>query len=637
VAKELILDVVAKKTSRDLGLLADEFEKLAGQTDDFGNKLNKTTTFSKLLDTQIAKTKTTVKELGQELDRTGSKDTAGLLKGAQANLKSLERIKGDLSKALEDGGKDAAPVVFDGIIGTLKNLPPEFQGFLVGGAVLAAPVVGSAIGGAILAGVGAAGIGLAIAGQIHNPAVVSAFADLKTEVTRDLTAASSAFGPVLVDTADKAGAAFARITPGLERALDKLAPKADHLVDGFTGLAENAAPGFTKALQGSGVVIDQLAKDLPKLGSAVGTGLGLIADNAQGAADGLHQVLNVAGALILTTSGLVNQLEQADIVLEKLTAGHLTDLIIGPGLAKALDGNADSANNFNSIVGKLAFGFLDYAGKGDKAKDSSDGFAQKLTDLRTALEKTTGAQNDLTTATIAWNTAASDGKLNALQYRDATDNLKTALQNSKGAFTDNTAAGRANEEAYLAAAGAAQQHATKVYESTGSALAAAQAYRADKTALDAAAASGGATAAQIAKLNTQLDNAVKIRKGSVTIEVSLTGNGKGLVLGNQGTYLNASNGVKYRAAGGPILPGQPYVVGERGPELIVPNTAGTVIPKVPTAPSYASVGRDSSGGAASAPRAVQHTVTFSGATDSVFASAFMELVRNGLVQIQTVS
>lgn len=33
-----------------------------------------------------------------------------------------------------------------------------------------------------------------------------------------------------------------------------------------------------------------------------------------------------------------------------------------------------------------------------------------------------------------------------------------------------------------------------------------------------------------------------------------------------------------RAAGGPVMPGKAYLVGERGPELVVPNTAGTVMP-----------------------------------------------------------
>lgn len=35
---------------------------------------------------------------------------------------------------------------------------------------------------------------------------------------------------------------------------------------------------------------------------------------------------------------------------------------------------------------------------------------------------------------------------------------------------------------------------------------------------------------------------------------------------------------KPEAAGGPVFPGNPYVVGERGPELFMPATAGTIIP-----------------------------------------------------------
>jgi hypothetical protein len=40
----------------------------------------------------------------------------------------------------------------------------------------------------------------------------------------------------------------------------------------------------------------------------------------------------------------------------------------------------------------------------------------------------------------------------------------------------------------------------------------------------------------------------------------------------------ARSGAAPRAAGGPVLAGRPYLVGERGPELIVPRAPGTVIP-----------------------------------------------------------
>lgn len=38
----------------------------------------------------------------------------------------------------------------------------------------------------------------------------------------------------------------------------------------------------------------------------------------------------------------------------------------------------------------------------------------------------------------------------------------------------------------------------------------------------------------------------------------------------------------FRANGGPVTAGQPYIVGERGPELMVPSQSGTIIPRVPT-------------------------------------------------------
>lgn len=45
----------------------------------------------------------------------------------------------------------------------------------------------------------------------------------------------------------------------------------------------------------------------------------------------------------------------------------------------------------------------------------------------------------------------------------------------------------------------------------------------------------------------------------------------------RGVDLN-NNGVIGRAIGGPVMPSQMYMVGERGPELFVPNTPGTIVP-----------------------------------------------------------
>lgn len=48
---------------------------------------------------------------------------------------------------------------------------------------------------------------------------------------------------------------------------------------------------------------------------------------------------------------------------------------------------------------------------------------------------------------------------------------------------------------------------------------------------------------------------------------------------NVGGFVNSiGNSLGFRAAGGPVMADNPYVVGERGPELFVPNRSGSIIP-----------------------------------------------------------
>ena len=49
--------------------------------------------------------------------------------------------------------------------------------------------------------------------------------------------------------------------------------------------------------------------------------------------------------------------------------------------------------------------------------------------------------------------------------------------------------------------------------------------------------------------------------------------------------------IEARAAGGPVNAGQPYLVGEQGPEVIVPNGSGTVIPNGQSPSLYAGLGQ----------------------------------------------
>lgn len=61
---------------------------------------------------------------------------------------------------------------------------------------------------------------------------------------------------------------------------------------------------------------------------------------------------------------------------------------------------------------------------------------------------------------------------------------------------------------------------------------------------------------------------------------SLIGGGDrgGGVGGGLASVLLAALGAPGRATGGPVSPGRPFWVGERGPELFVPTAAGSVLP-----------------------------------------------------------
>ncbi|HEX8223932.1 MAG TPA: tail tape measure protein [Allosphingosinicella sp.] len=67
--------------------------------------------------------------------------------------------------------------------------------------------------------------------------------------------------------------------------------------------------------------------------------------------------------------------------------------------------------------------------------------------------------------------------------------------------------------------------------------------------------------------------AAAIRGG---IQAAAGGGGKGGLLAAAAQLLAAGLGAPGRATGGPVAPGRPYLVGERGPELFVPTQSGRV-------------------------------------------------------------
>ena len=67
-----------------------------------------------------------------------------------------------------------------------------------------------------------------------------------------------------------------------------------------------------------------------------------------------------------------------------------------------------------------------------------------------------------------------------------------------------------------------------------------------------------------------------IRSGLNSISGSAGGGGQGGLLGTISSIVGSLFGAPGRATGGPVSPGRAYRVGENGPELFVPTSAGRV-------------------------------------------------------------
>lgn len=87
-----------------------------------------------------------------------------------------------------------------------------------------------------------------------------------------------------------------------------------------------------------------------------------------------------------------------------------------------------------------------------------------------------------------------------------------------------------------------------------------------------------------------------------------TGSTGGGVAASLGALLGGLVGLPGRATGGPVSPGSAYLVGERGPELFVPTTSGSIAPGVGNAaPREVRVAITVNAGSAQAAGALQQS------------------------------
>lgn len=233
------------------------------------------------------------------------------------------------------------------------------------------------------------------------------------------------------------------------------------------------------------------------------------------------------------------------------------------------------------------------------AKDAAKAFADAQKDLAEAVKSTTQAVKDTTTATNDYFNAAVTADQASAAWTLSLDALKTALKTNGDTLDVNTVAGAKNRQAIdtlvtatdkliekeLASGDTADQMRTKI-----------QGY-VDK--FDLATTSVGLTTKQVAALNTQYGLTPTSINTEISVNVSAAeaslaalaaqakaafsaaGGSAGIIGGSYSLPAGYTPPVtpptQHRAGGGPTAAGQPYIVGENGPELFMPDLGGTIV------------------------------------------------------------
>lgn len=626
MGKDLRLDVVTTSDGKGLLEAAGETEHLTDKVDDLGDKMRQTARDGGLLAIELEAVKVKQRELAAEFDYTGDKAILKTISSTRRYSGQLQKLKQDLENvggaAVQEGeklGADLGKNVESGMsssVGDVPTMVPVLVGALTSpGTYGILAMAGEAMGGAILTGIGAVGIGSGIALSINDPKVQTAIARLREDVTLGLTDAASSFVGPLSGAVGDIDDEFRKLQPDIKSVFDQISPEVDELTHGAVGFLDELIPAFGRAIVAAKPLIDLLAEDLPGLGASLGGLFDTISRNSGAAELGLQEIINGTEAVInLVAGGIVilselgrdlNDLELSaaegargliDIMIKIADAAHLPD----QGL-KNIDGELDKVVDKLKANQAIAAGASSSMGAFSTSTGAAAGNVDRLSTELLNFNIQMGAMNHLLDRTESLNSLT-------IGMADFAKQLKV----TKGAFDANTAAGAQNQNSYIGLIKQAQEYRQTLIDSGVPQAKADKAFQDMVIQIDKAADAAGWSKKQIDALNKQLGVTAALKPINVKINVTTA-------YSSTGERPSLGHNIPFLAGGGHFNPG-PIVVGEDGPELLVPDSAGTIIPNM-----------GSGGGGGHAPAAMATgmpaTVQFAAVPGDAAAEFILSLLR----------
>lgn len=623
----------------------------------FSNHIEQSGNFSEYLDVQLGKLRNDAKLLGEEFNRTGSVDIFGKLRENQNATSSLERLKKDLTKALDDGSSQGGQGLAKSIEGGAAQGSAGMWEILGYGAAAAAPLIAGTISAAVLAGVALGGIATGIVGQLHDPQIDAAASSAGKGIMAALTADTIPFKQPILDAINEISGAITSTLGAID--FKTLADEVKPLAEGIAGLIQQLGPGLNAAISGSEPVMQALGQVLPEIGKALSVMLSEIASGGPQAAEALRAVVLVLGGLLIAVGGVIE-------ILTKLFGAIISTVSAVQQFSSSLTSWIPGVSAVSDVV-KGFLGYLQGAPNqiqtfgrsltdaGNAAAGSAPDYAalnQQLAQVTQNADTTAGAMSDKLFSALMNSDQAT------LKFDESLTNLSDTLKQNKNQLDIHSKAGQQDREAILRAVQANIKMYDTMIQTGSSAQDAAHAYDQNTQALVKQMRQAGLTQSQIDGLigkyknvpdtvNTNitllgltdainnLNETLRLINGlhDKTVTISMrynvygAANARGAMPGFQ-----AHGGIVGAASGRTIGDGLTWV-GEQGPELMS-LPAGVTVHSNPDSMRMASQG---SGGGGYGGEPPKFELVVSSDSNTGVAQLIRELIYSGKLSLGIVN
>ena len=248
---------------------------------------------------------------------------------------------------------------------------------------MAAPVAA----GAGLLAVPALFTAIGIAAMKSNADVKASFTNLGTQLKTDVATWTAPLVGTFTQIASMIGTTLKAIGPQMTQIFKLLAPALTPLVQGFMTLAINALPGFTAAMKTIQPIAQVIGVGLGQLGTAVSQFFTNLSTGSPGAVSAFQSIFQIVGSLLPTLGTLIASL-----------ANTLAPVLAT--VASALSGVFGWLNSIGPILGPLVLTFIGFGA----ALKIAQGAMALYNGVMTAWRVATGIA---TAAQWLWNAAMS--------------------------------------------------------------------------------------------------------------------------------------------------------------------------------------------------------------------------------------